>query len=302
MDRPTIEQIVARFGKDAKAKLANSSATGEPEDQLRGPFEALLKALATHCGHDADRVTAVGESAIRELNTRPDFAVTVRGALVGHVELKAPGKGADPRRFKGGHDKLQWSRLQCLPNLIYSDGNTVSLWHNGVLAGAVVRLDGDIETSGDKLRPAPGLLPLFDAFLGWYPAAPRSARELAEVSARLCRLLREEVTEALASGSEALTTLSADWRDLLFPEASPEEFADGYAQAVTFGLLMARARNIPLHAGLHAAAEDLKQTSTLIGTSLQLLDAAALGLRGRPVVDPLAGKRAGQAPDQHELF
>ena len=65
---------------------------------------------------------------------------------------------------------------------------------------------------------------------------------LAETSARLCRLLREEVTEQLAVGSPALTALAADWRKLLFPDASDAQFADGYAQAVTFGLLMARAR------------------------------------------------------------
>jgi hypothetical protein len=50
--------------------------------------------------------------------------------------------------------------------------------------------------------------------------------------------LRDEVTEQLALGSPALTGLAVDWRKLLFPEATPEQFADGYAQAVTFGLLM----------------------------------------------------------------
>ena len=62
------------------------------------------------------------------------------------------------------------------------------------------------------------------------------------MSARLCRLLRDEVTEQLALGSPALTALATDWRTLLFPEANDEQFADGYAQAVTFGLLMARAK------------------------------------------------------------
>ena len=55
------------------------------------------------------------------------------------------------------------------------------------------------------------------------------------------RLLRDEVTEQLELHSEALTALATDWRKLLFPDATDERFADGYAQAVTFGLLMARA-------------------------------------------------------------
>ena len=61
-----------------------------------------------------------------------------------------------------------------------------------------------------------------------------------------------------------------DWRELLFPTASDEQFADGYAQAVTFGLLMARARAIAT-SDLHHAAVELKKTSSLIGTALQLL-------------------------------
>jgi len=271
MDRPNIDQLIARFGKDAKAKLANPSVTGEPEDQLRAPFESLLKALAVHCGIDAERVSAVGESAVKELNSRPDYAVTVHGALVGHVELKAPGKGADPRRLKGAHDKLQWSRLQCLPNLIYSDGNAFSLWRNGELAHPIVRLDGDIETSGDSLRPGPSLVDLFTLFLQWQPKPPATAKELAEVSARLCRLLRDEVTEALGRGVEALTSLATDWRGLLFPHATDRQFADGYAQAVTFGLLMARARGMRIGDDLHKVAEGLKDSASLIGAALQLL-------------------------------
>src|SRR3712207_8357356 len=37
---------------------------------------------------------------------------------------KAPGKGADPRRFKDRHDRQQWEKLQSLPNLIYTDGRS----------------------------------------------------------------------------------------------------------------------------------------------------------------------------------
>jgi len=39
-------------------------------------------------------VTSVGESSVSALKTRPDYAITVQQALVGFIELKAPGKGA----------------------------------------------------------------------------------------------------------------------------------------------------------------------------------------------------------------
>ena len=112
---------------------------------------------------------------------------------------------------------------------------------------------------------------LFADFFQWEPQPPRSPEQLAAATARLCRLLREEVTEQLGRGSASLTNLATDWRKLLFPNATDEAFADGYAQAVTFGLLMARARNIPLADGLARVAHELRQTNTLIGAALRLL-------------------------------
>jgi hypothetical protein len=145
------------------------------------------------------------------------------------------------------------------------------LWQDGELQGSVVRLDGDVETSGSALAAPPTLLALFSDFLRWNPIAPKSARELAKISARLCRLLREEVAEELDRNNPGLTSLAGEWRNLLFPDASNEQFADGYAQAVTFGLLVARVRDVDLSKGLDTAANELRKSSTLIGTALRLL-------------------------------
>jgi len=267
----TINSAAATFGAKAKDKLSNPAAAGQPEDQLRAPFEHLLSDVAELLSLSKTAVTAVGESSISEIRTRPDYAITVHNALVGFVELKAPGKGADPRKFKDAHDKAQWARLRSLPNLMYTDGNSFSLWQNGELVDSVIHLAGDIESSGSKLEAPAGLLSLFESLLRWEPIPPQSAKDLAHTSARLCRLLRDEVTDQLALGNEALTSLAVDWRKLLFPEATDEKFADGYAQAVTFGMLMARAKNIDLATGLQQVAKDLGQTSTLIGAALKLL-------------------------------
>ena len=267
----TLEAAIAAFGAQAKAKLSNAAAKGQPEDQIRAPFEQLLAQVAELCQFPKASVTAIGESSVSDLKTRPDYAVSVHNALIGFIELKAPGKGADPRKFKDPHDKAQWEKLQSLPNIIYTDGNAFSLWQNGELVGSVIGLIGDVESSGHKLQAPPGLLGLFDSFLNWEPIPPRSAKDLARSTARLCRLLRDEVTEQLSLKSMVFTELATDWRKLLFPDATDERFADGYAQAVTFGLLMARAKNIELSKGLQQVATTLSQTSSLIGAALRLL-------------------------------
>src|SRR2546423_1930049 len=115
---PRFSSAISTFGADAKAKLANPAVKGEPEEQLRTPLERLIVDLAEFCGFPRSEVTAVGELSLRELKTRPDYAITVRKALVGFIEVKAPGKGADPRKFKDRHDKGQWEKLVSLPNLI----------------------------------------------------------------------------------------------------------------------------------------------------------------------------------------
>ena len=265
------DQIISKYGATAKAKLSSPAITGAPEDNIRAPLEELITALAVAAGQQPGWVTLVGESTLSALGTRPDYAVTVRSALTGFVELKAPGKGADPRKFTDPHDKRQWQKLKSLPNLLYSDGQSFSLWQNGALVGQIIHLSGDLDTAGAKLTAPQTLVTLLTDFLSWSPIPPDSPRKLAEVSARLCRLLRDEVLEELENGTQSLTDLATEWRGLLFPQADDAQFADGYAQAVTFGLLMARAQDIPLDKGIAHAALALRDTNTLIGTALRLL-------------------------------
>lgn len=270
-EHSALAQAISRFGAAVKPKLSGIAVPGAPEDQLRGPFEVLLAEIALSLGFSAAGIVATGEASLSDLKTRPDFAVSSNNALLGFVELKAPGKGADPRRFSDSHDIEQWQKLKALPNLMYTDGNAFSLWRDGELVGEIIRLEGSVETAGAALRAPAGLLRLFRDFLTWTPIPPRSAPQLAEISARLCRLLRDEVIEQMDRGSPALTGLAADWRRALFPDASNETFADGYAQAVTFGLLMARAQGIPLGDGLDRAAHRLRRLNLLIGTALRVL-------------------------------
>jgi hypothetical protein len=203
----TVAEAVSAYGASAKAKLANVAIAGAPEDQLRGPLEQLVKDLAEIGGLPVGAVHLVGETSLADIKTRPDFAATVNNALMGFIEVKAPGKGADPRKFTDEHDKDQWDKLKSLPNLISTDGNSFSLWRDGKLEGSIVHLEGNVETAGAKLSAPPALLPLIGDFLRWSPIPPKTAKQLAQVSARLCRLLRDEVIEQMARGSPALTGL-----------------------------------------------------------------------------------------------
>ncbi len=271
-----IKKAVGEFGREAKAKLAGG---GQPEDQLRNPLEQLFKAMEPECGLPTASLVLTGELSLAELRTRPDFAVEVQNALIGFIEVKAPGKGADPRKWKAGHDKEQWDKLKALPNLLYTDGNAFSLWRDGELVDKIVHLEGDIVSSGNKLDAPDSFHRVINDFLtGWTPIAPKGPNELAKVAARLCRFLRDEVIEQLAIKNAKLTELKEDWKALLFPDADDAKFADGYAQAVTFGLLMAKSKGLSLADGLDDVAKELGKANTLIGTALRLLTEQDLNL------------------------
>jgi len=258
-------EAVSLFGDVVARRFATGG--GEPEELLRGPFERLVADFAKDAG--VSKVDLAGEHHLAVDRVRPDYAVYASGALVGFIELKAPGKGVDTARYKG-HDRQQWQRLACLPNVLYSDGQAFALYRDGERVGDVVRLVGDVMTAGAALADADGrLAALVAEFLRWHPIAPRSPRELARVTARLCRVLRAEVAESLAAEETGLRDLAKDWRRLLYPDATDDEFADGYAQTVTFALLLARVEEIELDKrDLRDVADDLGSSHTLMAKSL----------------------------------
>ena len=203
-----LAEAISRFGAEAKKKLSNPGATGAPEDQLRAPLERLFQDLEEALGMAAHDAVLVGETSLADLKTRPDYSVTRKNALIGFIEVKAPGKGVIPRQFTDAHDKDQWEKLKALPNLIYTDGNGFSLWRNGQREGEPVFFKGDVRNSGAELSSPPELLALLTSFFQWEPIVPKSPPQLAEVSARLCRFLRDEVTEQMALGAKGLTSLA----------------------------------------------------------------------------------------------
>lgn len=304
-----VDEAISSFGAAVHGKLSSPVVVGQPEDQLRNPIEQLIHALNSAVGSNLEKLTVIGEVSLSDLKTRPDFAVLSNHLLVGFVELKAPGKGADLGKFKG-HDRVQAQKLLLRPNLLFSDGQSFSLWQNGEQVGGTVRLIGDVATSGSSLVAPDELRDLFYRFFSWNPSAPRSAPELATTAARLCRLLRDEVNEELERGDKGLKEAANDWRHLLFPEATDEQFADGYAQAVTFGMLIARAKDIDLHQDISVISDQLGSTNSLIGRALQILAHASQDLPGltraietlRRVLAVVDWTKFGKVPSETWLY
>ncbi|MEV5175053.1 type ISP restriction/modification enzyme [Streptomyces flaveolus] len=273
-----LTEAVSDFGKACKDRL---SGPGGPEAVIRRPIEDLLQ-TAGRC-YGLKKVLWHDETRLDELGVRPDYAVEVDGAIIGYIEVKKPGLNIDPESFTG-QNKRQWERLRDLPNLLYTNGTSWRLFRGGKEAREPVHFEGSLKSAGSKLSvPVPADLDaLLRTFLRWEPEPIRSVSTLVQRIAPLCRLLRAAVLEQLAAEKNAMkagaspsklpfTGLARDWRKLLFPTADDATFADGYAQAVTFALLLARSDDITLTGtSLHEIGKQLHAGHSLMGKALQL--------------------------------
>lgn len=254
---------------DAVKKAFAAATQFNPEDQLKTPlinlFQQMGKSLSL-------QLQAVSEVQAGHLRIRPDLGILVNNLLTGYVELKAPGKGADPTRFSG-HDRDQWHKLQNLPNLIYTDGNAWALYRNGELRGSIICFDKNITTDGkEAIDPdaAQKLYNLFLDFLDWQPVTPASSRDLAKLLAPLCRLLRDDVLAALRAPNSSLSLLATDWRKYLFPDADDVQFADAYAQTLTYAMLLARLSDVQV-TSIPTAVNTIRTGHQLIADALNIL-------------------------------
>lgn len=264
---------------------------GEPEDRLRSPFENFMSSVAAALGWN---VVCTGETRLPRRLGQPDYAVHKNLLLVGYVELKAPGIGANAHRFTG-RNRAQFKRFSALPNILYSDGNEWAMYRSGERVGKIVRLSGDVATGGKQAAAAEdawALTSLLRDFFLWEPILPTDGRgridlrSFAELLAPLCRMLRDDVTEALKDTASPLVQLAKDWRQLLFPNASDRQFADAYAQTVTFALLLGRGEGAdPLT--LENARTALATQHSLLSRALQVLTDPAARIEISAPVDLL---------------
>lgn len=271
-----LREAVSTFGEECRRKL---QGPGDREAAIRAPLESLLRTAGMKIGVDA-----VFHDEVRDADrhVRPDYGVSINGAISGYIEVKAPGHPVDPAHFRG-HDKLQWERQRDLPNLIYTNGTDFRLYQRETLADPVTLSGGALDAAGRKLTPPPELESRLRSFLLWNAEPITAVAPLVKAVAPLTRLLRGEVVDQLAAEKKAIATgadpdiqpftgLAQDWRAMLFPQATDVTFADGYAQAVTFALLLARTEGIDV-AGqpLHEVGTALGSGHSLMGRALQLL-------------------------------
>lgn len=220
-----------------------------PEDQLKVPISTFLTSIGDQRPAQVNVFTEHRQlTGDNVQGVRLDMAVKDGfGRLVGHIELKAPGKSANPYRQAGWskHDKAQWKRLKNHANLVYTNGWEWTLLRHGMdrpVAHVLLSPNTDGTLPEGQVEQ---LSVLLDQFLSWKPTTPSSPRGLAEQLAPLARLLRDSVKEIVTDKTpDALDSLYERWQKDLMPRATPAQFADSFAQTFTYALLLARVESV----------------------------------------------------------
>jgi hypothetical protein len=272
-DSEKVRAAVSRFGEEV---LPRMHGDGRMEDRIRHPIHNLLKAIAGIFGRD---ILVQDEVPVTDISARPDFAVDSRAGRLGFIELKSQEVGIPGSwNHSTKHDRDQWQKLRNLPNVVYTDGIKWCLYHKGEPWGPVALLKGDLNRAGSRLAPADEAFEaLIREFLAWGPDPTPTLRKVVLDVAPLCRVLRYQVAERIsyertAPQDQVFVTLASEWRDTLFPNLNDQDFADAYAQTVTFALLLARVDGITFDSrSLGDIAEQLSKQHSLMGQALAIL-------------------------------
>ncbi len=228
-------------------------------------IDELLPTLPTGSG-----LTSIPEYSKPTIG-RPDIALVRAGELPrAFIELKAPDKHLDPKRWRDAHDKRQFVRFGELPIWSLTNFGAIRFFRRdqGSLEVRVVpALALDPTTSDTKADAAidaydaSSFLEILTQLAQAQPPSPSNAAELAEYLAHAARLVRASVVEQLSqldaakSKSAPLIAVREEFRNVLYahPEAGGYRgefntlFSAAFAQVLAFGLLLVReATNLPV--------------------------------------------------------
>ena len=223
-------------------------------------LESLIPQLKIVAINDAQRV-ACGA---------PDFAVSsnasAQSLTVGYAETKdldtdlgTVERSEQLKRYRRGLGNLVLTDY--LEFRWYVDSNLRQIARLGTLDRVKQRIVRD-QSSVDELHD------LLAGFLSHQPPPITRAKELAERLARPTHMIRNTIATAFAQGQASSTVrgLHQAFAEVLVPDLPVDEFADMFAQTLTYGLFAARVNHDSTHGTFKrlGAASEIPRTNPFL--------------------------------------
>ena len=234
------KELFAKYLKDLSAVAQQGDAR---EESFYPTLADMLKGIAESTGRRHVRVTTLPKPTDAG---NPDFRLwNGKDRIIGYIEAKKPTE----ERLDIIEESEQLSRYRStFPNLILTNFLEFRLYRNGerietVVAGRPLVLN--------RLRTAPPvekadeLHALLDRFLGFSLPKAFTAETLAVELAKRTRFLRDVLEQELVREKDApglLTGFFEAFQTYLIGTLTGQDFADLFAQTVTYGLFAARTR------------------------------------------------------------
>jgi len=260
------------------------------EESFYAPLADLVRAMAEHHGATGLTVTTLPKQTEAG---NPDFRVwDGRARITGYIEAKKPGVNLDQIETSPQLKRY----LHTFPNVILTDFYEFRLYRDGQRLARVVAgqsfVPGSLKAPS-PVRDADGLSDLFAQFLSFSLPRRFTARTLAVELAKRTRFLRDEVValelaEEEKRGRGDILGFYQAFKSFLIADLSLEQFADLYAQTVTYGLFAARTRFAGEGFDRRSAFDCIPRTIGLLRDMFQFISYGDLPESLKWTVDDLA--------------
>lgn len=273
-----------------RAKYASGQAT---EHSYRPALQALFESI--------DPALAVINEPKKSDAGMPDFLFERTGVPIGWAEAKDIDKDVIQLR---GYSVEQRKRYEkAFPNLIYTNGVDFEFIREGTSVHFVSIADFVM-----GLQPKPERFEELERQLRLFaeakPISIRSAAKLAEMMAAKAAIIKDEIGIALDADPQFRSGLGGQYKSFkanLLPALDPGEFADIYAETITYGLFAARFHDTtPKDFSRAEALENLPASNPFLKGLFEYIAGPALPTRLTYIVDDLV--QVMGASDPHSLF
>lgn len=269
-------------------------ATGDASEQSYRPALARLFASIDPA------IIVLNEAKGTDAGT-PDFLFKRGDVPIGWCEAKNVDK--DVIRLKGYSIDQRKRYERAFPNLIYTNAVDFEFIREGAQVHFVSIADFlmGLQPNPDRFDELARQLRLFAEQT---PVSIRSAAKLAEMMAAKAAIIKDEVDLALKDDPQFRSDLGGQFQSFkanLLPALEPDEFADIYAETITYGLFAARFHDDDLTTfSRQEALERLPASNPFLKGLFRYIAGTNLPRRLEYIVDDLV--EVMRASDPHSLF
>lgn len=253
--------------------LRTTAIVSTTEHSFRHVLKTMVESLATELGRPLANLTL--EPGRITISGAPDAVLYGHSLddLIGYIETKDLGRDLDVKR---GHDAKQfqrylegfhaWVLTNYLEFRLYEDGRET----DRVTLCTPAQISGIARLNSIAVDKAEELSRFFDRFLQQSVPSVNDAETLARLLASKAKLLKDELIPLIIANDPQLTSQLESYRQWLIEDLSTEDFADLYAQTITYGLFFAAYENTQLDTPLPF---DRASLLTLLPSNVRLVRA-----------------------------